>query len=73
MAPGAPPISPPVGPRDPGRSLRWRAGTALSGALVAAAGLSVILWPAILTYAVGGSIALVGLFLLVTAVAARGR
>lgn len=73
MAPGAPLTSPPAAPRDPGRSLRWRAVTALAGALVAGAGLAVILWPAILAYAVGGAIAVVGVFLVVTAIAARGR
>ena len=73
MAPGAPPLPGPSAPPDPGRPLPRRLGTALAGLVLAGAGLSVILWPAVLAYAVGGAIALLGAFFVVTAFAARGR
>ncbi len=73
MAPGAPPDPRPEPPRDPGRSLRWRVGTAFAGVLLAGAGVSTILWPAVLSYAVGGAIGLLGAFLVVTALLARAR
>ncbi|MEO5726229.1 MAG: hypothetical protein ABI134_19795 [Byssovorax sp.] len=72
MAPGAPPIPEAAVPRDPGRSLAWRAGTTVAGLGFVAAGVAVILWPAIVAYAVGGAIALLGAFLVVSALAARG-
>lgn len=72
MAPGAPPLPEPAAPRDPGRSLRWRVATLLAGAALSGAGVSVILWPAVLAYAVGGAVALLGGFFLVSAFAARG-
>jgi len=58
--------------RDAGRSFSWRLGTTFFGLAFLAAGAAVILWPAILSYAVGGMLGAFGLFLLATAMAARG-
>jgi len=46
---------------------------AAAGAAAAAAGVATILVPRLLAYAVGGSLSLLGLFLLASALAARGR
>src|SRR5262245_22959574 len=63
---------PPKG-SDPGRSFGWRLGATFFGLVFLAAGGAVILWPALLSYAVGGMLGAFGLFLLATALAARGR
>jgi hypothetical protein len=61
-------------PRGPdGRSLGWRLGMLVGGAAIAGAGVATILWPRLLAFAVGGALALVGLVLVVSAFAARGR
>lgn len=64
--------SPPP-PRSDGRSLRWRAGIGLAGLSLLAAGLGLVVWPMALVYAFAGVLGLLGAFLLVSAVAARGR
>ena len=58
---------------DPGRSFGWRLGMAAVGALAAGAGVAVVLYPYVLRYAIGGVLALVGLFFVASAVLARGR
>jgi hypothetical protein len=58
---------------DPGRSFGWRLVTTFFGLGFLGAGVLVIVWPAVLAFAVGGLLGAVGLFLLATALAARGR
>lgn len=57
----------------PGRSLAWRGGMALTGALCVGTGVALVLWPAILAYVVAAGFASLGAFLLLTSVAARSR
>ncbi len=56
-----------------GRSFSWRAALGFAGALCCAAGLTVILWPQVLAYAVGGAFLALGGTMLLSALAARGR
>jgi hypothetical protein len=56
-----------------GRSFSWRAVLGFAGALCCAAGLTVILWPQVLAYAVGGAFLALGGTMLLSALAARGR
>ena len=56
-----------------GRSLGWRLATAAAGLALGGAGVATILCPRLLGYVVGGALALLGLVLLVSALAARGR
>ena len=58
---------------DPGRSFGWRLGAIFFGLVFLAAGGAVILWPALLAYTIGGMLGAFGIFLVATAVAARGR
>ena len=66
-------MPPPEPDPNPGRSLGWRLAMAAGGLLAAGTGLAVILVPRILAWAVGGTLAIVGLLLLVSALSARGR
>ena len=55
-----------------GRSVGWRLGMLGGGLLLAGAGVALYVWPQLLTLAVSGILALVGLFLVVSALLARG-
>ena len=55
-----------------GRSAGWRLGMAVAGGLVAGAGVALFLWPWLLIWLLSGLLVLVGLFLVVSALAARG-
>jgi hypothetical protein len=66
-------MEPPPPPARDGRTLGWRVGTALSGAAVAGAGVAVVAWPWLVGWVVGGALASVGVLLVVSAFAARGR
>ena len=57
---------------DAGRSLRWRLGGGVLGIAFAAAGAALVLWPHLLAWVVGGGLAVLGVALTVSAVAARG-
>jgi len=56
-----------------GRPSSWRVVLASAGALFAAVGVAVIVWPQVLAYAVGGVFVAFGAFLLLSSLAARGR
>jgi hypothetical protein len=56
-----------------GRSLGWRVRTAAFGAILGGAGWAVVRWPQAIVWAVGGVLGALGLLLVVSAVAAKGR
>jgi len=60
-------------PKPDGRGLRWRLGMALTSAVSLAGGAALLVWPQTLAYAVAGAFGLLGLFFLVSALAAKGR
>jgi hypothetical protein len=64
--------APPPVVRD-GRTLGWRVGMLLAGAVVAGAGVALFVWPWLLSWMAGAVLAALGAVLLVSAVAARGR
>ncbi len=56
-----------------GRSVRWRIGMLLGGALVGGAGVALFVWPQILIWLLSGALVALGALLVLSGVFARGR
>jgi hypothetical protein len=56
-----------------GRSFAWRVGALAAGLATLGAGVALVVWPRLLAWTVGGALGALGLLLVVSAFAARGR
>ena len=56
-----------------GRSLRWRAGMLLGGAVLAGTGVALVLHPPLLIWVLAGLLCGLGLLLALSGICARGR